>query len=102
MKALRYDTKHNLKSHSPESEELPEDATVASQIEGDVGFNAYSSTGKEMWNTKLVNHILLISLSSNNDNLLIPSIYGKFLSVVIFSEHNWIISFFGKFNLYFP
>lgn len=37
MKALKYDTNHNLTSYNPELEELPEDSTVASQIVGDMG-----------------------------------------------------------------
>lgn len=32
MKALIYDTNHNLTSYNPELEELPEDATVASKL----------------------------------------------------------------------
>lgn len=37
MKALKYDTNHNLMFSNPELEELPEDATVASQTAGDMG-----------------------------------------------------------------
>lgn len=37
MKALKYDTNHNLTFYNPELEELPEDATMASQTMGDMG-----------------------------------------------------------------
>lgn len=37
MKALKYDTNHNLTSNSPELEELSEYSTVVSLIGGDMG-----------------------------------------------------------------